>query len=76
MLILVTGISHISIFTFCTRQMILQLLALNSDDLVQLTLPAGVGSSTVDVKVMWSGNGINHLLSSIMQQTNGTCIHS
>ncbi|XP_064398643.1 plexin-A2-like isoform X2 [Halichondria panicea] len=38
----------------------------------QLTLPAGVGSSTVDVKVMWSGNGINHLLSSIMQQTNVT----
>ncbi|XP_064398652.1 plexin-A2-like [Halichondria panicea] len=38
----------------------------------QLTLPAGVGSSTVDVKVMWLGNGINRLLSSIMQQTNVT----
>ncbi len=40
--------------------------------MTQLNLPTGSGSYSVVATVIWSGNGVNHPLSSVAQQTNST----
>ena len=38
--------------------------------ILQLVLPNGIGSLPVDVSVMWTGNGINHPIDTLVDQTN------
>ena len=38
---------------------------------LQLVLPDSEDRMPVDVSVMWAGNGINHPIDALVQQTNG-----